>query len=73
MQTMSSVVYLIPMVVLLGLGGVPTVIFATPRGIRLTMLGIQQVPKDTVEAAVAFGAAVQQTLIGPNSPCGCLR
>ena len=59
-QTMPAFVYLVPIVVLLGIGAGPamiaTVIFAMPPAVRLTMLGIQQVPKDTVEAAHAFGA-----------------
>src|SRR5919198_1451183 len=67
MQTMPSFVYLIPMAILLGLGNVPalvaTVVFAMPPAIRLTMLGIQQVPRETVEAAHAFGATPGQTLI----------
>ncbi|MDQ4063087.1 MAG: ABC transporter permease subunit, partial [Actinomycetota bacterium] len=50
MQTMPAFVYLVPMVVFLGLGGTPalvaTVIFAAPPAVRLTMLGIQQVPKN---------------------------
>jgi glycine betaine/proline transport system permease protein len=66
MQTLPSFVYLIPMVVFLGLGNPPallaTVIFAMPPAVRLTMLGIQQVPKNTVEAAHAFGATRWQTL-----------
>jgi glycine betaine/proline transport system permease protein len=66
MQTMPAFVYLVPMVVFLGLGGAPalvaTVIFAAPPAVRLTMLGIQQVPKNTVEAAHAFGATPWQTL-----------
>ena len=57
-QTMPAFVYLVPIVVLLGIGAGPaliaTVIFAMPPAVRLTMLGIQQVPKDTVEAAHAF-------------------
>jgi glycine betaine/proline transport system permease protein len=72
MQTMPSFVYLIPIVVLLGLGNVPalvaTVIFAMPPAIRLTMLGIQQVPHETVEAANAFGATRAQTLIKVELP-----
>ncbi len=60
MQTMPAFVYLVPMVVFLGLGAGPalvaTVIFAAPPAVRLTMLGIQQVPQNTVEAAHAFGA-----------------
>ena len=66
MQTMPAFVYLVPMVVFLGLGSGPalvsTVIFAAPPAVRLTMLGIQQVPKNTVEAAQAFGATPWQTL-----------
>jgi glycine betaine/proline transport system permease protein len=66
MQTMPAFVYLVPMVVFLGLGEGPalvaTVIFAAPPAVRLTMLGIQQVPKNTVEAAQAFGATSWQTL-----------
>ncbi|MEW6635556.1 MAG: ABC transporter permease subunit [Actinomycetota bacterium] len=66
MQTMPAFVYLVPVVVLLGLGAGPaliaTVIFAMPPAVRLTMLGIQQVPKETVEAAQAFGATSWQTL-----------
>ena len=66
MQTMPAFVYLVPMVVFLGLGGAPalvaTVIFAAPPAVRLTMLGIQQVPQNTVEAAHAFGATPWQTL-----------
>ena len=66
MQTMPAFVYLVPMVVFLGLGAGPalvaTVIFAAPPAVRLTLLGIQQVPKNTVEAAQAFGATPWQTL-----------
>src|SRR5215213_1269019 len=45
-----------------------TVVFAMPPAVRLTMLGIQQVPKDTVEAAHAFGATSWQTLIKVELP-----
>ncbi len=66
MQTMPAFVYLVPMVVFLGLaagpGLVATVIFSAPPAVRLTMLGIQQVPQNTVEAAHAFGATPWQTL-----------
>lgn len=66
MQTLPAFVYLVPVVVLLSTGNPPaliaTVIFATPPAVRLTMLGIQQVPKETVEAAHAFGATSWQTL-----------
>jgi glycine betaine/proline transport system permease protein len=66
MQTMPAFVYLVPMVVFLGLGAGPalvaTVIFAAPPAVRLTLLGIKQVPQNTVEAAQAFGATPWQTL-----------
>jgi glycine betaine/proline transport system permease protein len=72
MQTMPPFVYLIPGVVLFGLGIVPalvvTVIFAAPPAIRLTLLGIQQVSKETVEASEAFGATPWQTLIKVELP-----
>src|SRR5918994_1577579 len=71
-QTMPAFVYLLPIVVLLGIGAGPgliaTVIFAMPPAVRLTMLGIQQVPKDTVEAAHAFGATPWQTLFKLELP-----
>ena len=72
MQTMPAFVYLVPFVILLGLGTGPaliaTVIFAMPPAVRLTMLGIQQVPKETVEAAQAFGATPWQTLLKVELP-----
>lgn len=71
-QTMPAFVYLVPIVVLLGIGAGPaliaTVIFAMPPAVRLTMLGIQQVPKETVEAAHAFGATPWQTLFKVELP-----
>jgi glycine betaine/proline transport system permease protein len=71
-QTMPAFVYLVPTVVLLGIGAGPaliaTVVFAMPPAVRLTMLGIQQVPKDTVEAAHAFGATPWQTLFKVELP-----
>ena len=71
-QMMPAFVYLVPTVVLLGIGAGPaliaTVIFAMPPAVRLTMLGIQQVPKDTVEAAHAFGATPWQTLFKVELP-----
>jgi len=61
MQTMPAWVYLVPAVMLFGLGRSPaiiaTVIFATPPAIRLTDLGIRQVPVEQVEAGRAFGAS----------------
>jgi glycine betaine/proline transport system permease protein len=72
MQTMPAFVYLVPFVFVLGLGAGPallaTVIFATPPAVRLTMLGIQQVPKETVEAAHAFGSTPMQTLFKVELP-----
>lgn len=72
MQTMPSFVYLIPMAILLGLGNVPaliaTVVFSMPPAIRLTLLGIKQVPHETVEASEAFGATSWQTLLKVELP-----
>jgi glycine betaine/proline transport system permease protein len=71
-QTMPAFVYLVPIVALIGIDEPPaliaTVIFAMPPAVRLTMLGIQQVPKDTVEAAQAFGATSWQTLFKVELP-----
>lgn len=72
MQTMPPFVYLVPFVVVLGIGNPPalisTVVFAMPPAVRLTMLGIQQVPKETVEAAHAFGSTPGQTLFKVELP-----
>ncbi|RNA69401.1 ABC transporter permease [Alteribacter keqinensis] len=72
MQTLPSFVYLIPAILLFGLGGVPAVIstfvFATPPCVRLTNLGIRQVPGDVVEAARAFGSTSGQMLIKVQLP-----
>ncbi|MBB2835347.1 UNVERIFIED_ORG: glycine betaine/proline transport system permease protein [Rhizobium esperanzae] len=66
MQTIPTFVYLIPALILFGLGMVPgliaTVIFAIPAPIRLTRLGIISTPPSLVEAAVAFGARPVQVL-----------
>ena len=66
MQTLPTFVYLIPTLVLFGLGVVPglisTVIFALPAPIRLTHLGISSVPKPLIEAGEAFGATPTQLL-----------
>ena len=66
MQTIPTFVYLIPTLVLFGLGAVPglisTVIFAIPAPIRLTHLGISSVPKQLQEAGEAFGATKSQLL-----------
>ncbi|MEW9673141.1 ABC transporter permease [Ammoniphilus sp. 3BR4] len=72
MQTMPAFVYLIPAVLLFGLGNVTaliaTFIFAMPPAVRLTILGMQQVPKETVEAAKAFGANEWQLLFKVQLP-----
>lgn len=66
MQTMPSFVYLIPALLFFGIGKVPavfaTVIFAMPPVIRLTDLGIRQVPADLVEVGESFGSSPGQLL-----------
>ena len=66
MQTIPTFVYLIPTLILFGLGVVPglisTVIFAIPAPIRLTYLGVSSVPKPLIEAGEAFGATKKQLL-----------
>jgi glycine betaine/proline transport system permease protein len=72
MQTMPAFVYLIPAAMLFGLGQVPgvvaTIIFAMPPAVRLTNLGIRQVPKDLVEAGLAFGCTPRQLLLKVQLP-----
>jgi glycine betaine/proline transport system permease protein len=72
MQTMPAFVYLIPAVMFFGLGRVPgiiaTVIFAMPPAVRLTALGIKQVPTEIVEAARAFGCTGRQLLFRVQLP-----
>lgn len=72
MQTMPAFVYLIPAVMFFGLGRVPgiiaTVIFAMPPAVRLTSLGIKQVPVEIVEAARAFGCTERQLLFRVQLP-----
>lgn len=72
MQTMPSFVYLIPAVVFFGLGKVAALvaifIFAVPPAIRLTNLGIRQVPEEMIEAARAFGATRMQILTNVQLP-----
>jgi len=66
MQTMPSFVYLIPAMMLFGLGKVPallaTLVYAAPPVVRLTHLGLEQVSKDAQEAALAYGATRWQLL-----------
>ncbi|MCR4441050.1 MAG: ABC transporter permease subunit [Peptococcaceae bacterium] len=72
MQTMPSFVYLIPAMMLFGLGKVPavfaTIIYSIPPVIRLTDLGIRSVPKEMVEAAHSFGSSTWQTLVKVQLP-----
>lgn len=72
MQTMPAFVYLIPAVMFFGLGRVPgiiaTVVFAMPPAVRLTALGIKQVPTEIVEAARAFGCTERQLLFRVQLP-----
>ena len=72
MQTTPAFVYLIPIVMLFGIGNVPgvvvTIIFALPPLIRLTSLGIRQVPADLIEAGQAYGASPMQMLFKIELP-----
>ena len=72
MQTMPAFVYLIPAVLFFSLGKVPgavaTVIFAMPPSVRLTALGLRQVPGELLEAADAFGATSWQQLAKVQMP-----
>lgn len=72
MQTMPAFVYLIPAVFFFGTGEVPgiiaSVIFAMPPTIRLTNLGIRQVPRELIEASDAFGSTSRQKLFKVQLP-----
>ena len=72
MQTIPSFVYLIPAVMLIGLGNVAailaTIIYATPPLVRLTDLGIREVDREIVEAARSFGATRVQILLKVQMP-----
>ena len=72
MQTIPSFVYLIPVVMLLGIGKVPGLlavcIYAVPPIVRLTNLGIRLVDKEVLEASDAFGASYRQKLFGVQVP-----
>lgn len=72
MQTMPAFVYLIPAIFFFNIGVVPgvvaSVIFAMPPTIRLTVLGIQQVPADIIEATEAFGSTTKQRLLKVQLP-----
>jgi glycine betaine/proline transport system permease protein len=66
MQTMPTFVYLIPILILFGLGAAPalivTVIFAMPAPVRMTYLGLTSIPKPMLEAGESFGATKRQLL-----------
>ena len=72
MQTIPAFVYLIPVVMLLGIGKVlgliAVCIYAIPPIVRLTNLGIRLVDKEALEAADAFGAIYRQRLLGVQIP-----
>lgn len=72
MQTLPAFVYLIPAVLFFGLGTVPgvlsTLIFSLPPVVRLTNLGIRQVPEEIREAAQSFGANSWQLLFKAEFP-----
>ncbi|USP13735.1 choline ABC transporter permease subunit [Vibrio gazogenes] len=72
MQTVPTFVYLIPTLVLFGLGVVPglisTIIFAIASPIRLTYLGIVRVPEELIEAGKAFGASHMKLLFKVELP-----
>ena len=72
MQTIPSFVYLIPILMLLGIGKIPGVIavciYAVPPIVRLTNLGIREVDKEAIEASTAFGATTFQKLKSVQIP-----
>ncbi|MGR3741636.1 ABC transporter permease [Companilactobacillus sp. DQM5] len=72
MQTMPAFVYLIPAVAFFGIGMVPgvvaSVIFAMPPTVRMTNLGIRQVPKELIEAAESYGSTGRQKLFKVQLP-----
>ena len=71
MQTIPSFTYLVPVILLFGIGNVPGVIvtafFATPPLVRLTNLGLREVRADLVEAADAFGVSRRSSGSGRSS------
>ncbi len=72
LQTIPSLVYIIPVVILFTVGAVPgiiaSVLYAVVPGIRLTALGIQFVSEESVEASQTFGATPRQTMFGVRIP-----
>ena len=67
MQTLPAFVYLVPIVMLMGIGNVPgvmvTIVFALPPIVRLTNLGLREVPASLIEAAYSFGSSPRQVLL----------
>ncbi|MDH4119044.1 MAG: ABC transporter permease subunit, partial [Acidimicrobiia bacterium] len=73
LQTVPSLVYIIPVVAILGSSGVlpgliASVLYAIVPGIRITALGIRSVPKESIEASETFGATPRQTMWGVRVP-----
>ncbi len=72
MQTLPAFVYLLPVVMLFGIGETPgiiaTIVFCMPPGVRLTELGLRQVDKEVVEAGQAFGASPGRILVRIKLP-----
>lgn len=72
MQTLPAFVYLVPIVLLVGIGDLPgvlvTFVFAVPPIIRLTSLGLRNVPRPIIEAAEALGSSPVQTLLKIQLP-----
>ena len=72
LQTIPSLVYIIPVVILFTVGAVPgiiaSVLYAIVPGIRISALGIRRVPDETVEASRTFGATPRQTMFGVRIP-----
>ncbi len=72
LQTIPSFVYIIPVVILFTVGQVPgliaSVLYAIVPGIRITALGIKEVPSESIEASQTFGATRRQTMYGVRIP-----
>ncbi len=72
LQTIPSLVYIIPAVTIFTLGVVPgiiaSVLYAMVPGVRITALGIRQVPTESIEASQTFGATPMQTMLGVRIP-----
>lgn len=72
LQTIPSLVYIIPVVTLFTLGPMPgliaSVLYAVVPGIRITALGIRNVPSESIEASQTFGATRPQTMLGVRIP-----